>query len=71
MTWLDRILHLLGLAAAGITTVAAASGTTLPKGLAIAAGVTTYVATGAARSFMTSKARDAPIPEAIRKPGAL
>lgn len=61
MTWLDRLLHILGLAGAGYTTVAAAADFHGPKWLAIVAGVATYVATGAARSFMASKASDPPV----------
>lgn len=72
MGWFDRLLHLLGLAAAGFVTVSAAADYHAPKGIVIAAGVTAYVAGAAAKKLLPGAAAvDVPIPEAIKKPGAL
>lgn len=52
MTWFDKLLHILGAASAGLIATAAATNTSLPKGVIIAAGITSYVGGAAAKSLM-------------------
>lgn len=55
MRSLDKLLHLVGSAAAGFIAVSAGVGYQPPKGLAIAAGVAAYVAGAAAKSLVPRK----------------